>query len=117
MRSFLKHLFRKRYPEELWLPVWFLKIIEVFWPVNYFAFGVVHDMAGFRRNARLYVDRAGYLWIVTILAVFLTRRLGTPTDARIALWCAVATTGLFAATALKAIRVMRRPPTEGKMSR
>ena len=114
MRSFLKHLFRKRYPEELWLPVWFLKIVEVFWPVNYFAFGVEHDMTGFRRNARLYVDRAGYLWTVAILAAFLTRRLGTSADYHIALWCVAATTGLFAATAIKAMRVIRasRNPRE-----
>lgn len=116
MRAFLKRLFRKRYPEELWLPVWFLKIVEIVWPVNYFAFGVEHDMQGFRRNAKLYVDRAGYLWTVALLTTLLAYHFGTPTEFRIGLGFVIATTGLFAATAAKAIRAMRAPPGGGETS-
>lgn len=116
MRPFLMRLFRKKYPEELWLPAWCLKVIEVFWAVDFFAVGVRHDMKGFRRNARLYIDRAGYLLAVSILAAFMARRFGTSTDYRIALGVFALAAGLFVATAIKSIRVMRTPPKTGAPS-
>ncbi|MHB8252132.1 MAG: hypothetical protein ACYDEV_00175 [Acidiferrobacter sp.] len=113
MRPFLIRLFRKRYPEELWLPAWCLKTIEVFWAVDFFAVGVRHDMKSFRRNARLYIDRAGYLLTVSILAAFMARYFGTPTDYRISLGFFALATWLFLATAIKAISLMRTPAETG----
>jgi len=115
MHPFLMRLFRKRYPEELWLPAWCLKTIEVFWAVDFFAVGIRHDMKGFRRNARLYIDRAGYLLTVSILAAFTARYFGTTTDYRISLGFFALAVWLFLATAIKAITVMRTPP-EAKAS-
>jgi hypothetical protein len=116
MRSFLMRVFRKESPEELWLPVWFLKIVDVVWPVHYFRVGVVHDIKGFRRNARLYIDRAGYLFTVTILGALLARQYGTTTDYDIGLGFVAVTTVLFAATAFKTVRVMRMPPDDDEAS-
>ena len=110
MRSLLMRLFPNKPPEELWLPVWFLKIVDMVWPVKFFAVGVVHDMKGFRRNARIYIDRAGYLFTVTLLVTLMVHRFGTTTDYHIGLGFVVVTSLLFAATAIKTILVMRMPP-------
>lgn len=112
MRPFLTRLFPNKSPEDLWLPVWFLKIIDIVWPVHFFKVGVVHDIKSFRRNARLYVDRVGYLWTAALLVTLLAWRFGTPTEYRIGLGFVAVTTWLFAETAIKAIRVMRMPPAD-----
>ena len=112
MRSLLMRLFPNKDPEDFWLPVWFLKIVDLVWPVYFFKVGVVHDIKSFRRNARIYIDRVGYLFTVTLLVTLMVRRFGTATDYRIGLGFVIATSVLFAATAIKAIRVMRMPPAD-----